>query len=148
MPNIDEMTQEDVDRMQAALDDFKKENKKFREQRDEFKSQLDAKDGEEKDYTKFKERAIKAEAKLAFAGLGVKDADRFLKYLDFEKVTLDEEDNLVGLDDEVGRIKSDFPELFDKKRRVGGKVDAAADTPAHVEKSITEMQVDRLFTKR
>lgn len=148
MPNIEEMTQEDVDKMQSALDDFKKENKKFREQRDEFKTQLDAKDGEEKDYTKFKERAIKAEAKLAFAGLGVKDADRFIKYLDFEKVSLDDEDNLVGLDDEVGRIKGDFPELFDAKRRVGGRVDAAANNPAHVEKSVTEMQVDRLLGRR
>lgn len=151
MTKIEELTQEQVDQMEesitkleGAVDRYKKENQKFRTERDEYKTQVETGEGS----VKFKERAIKAEAKLAFAGLGIKDADRFIKYLDLEKISVDEEDNLIGLDDEVGRIKGDFPELFDTKRRVGGRVDAAADNPAHVEKSVTEMQVERLLGKR
>lgn len=143
MPKIEEMTQEDVDKMQSALDDFKKENQKFRTQRDEYKAQLE----DTETSVKFKDRAIKAEAKLAFAALGIKDADRLVKYLDLEKIGIDDEDKITGLDDEVGRIKGDFPELFDAKRRVGGKVDAAANNPVKVEKSVTEMQVDKLFSR-
>ena len=143
MPKIDEMTQEDVDRMQAALDNFKTENQKFREQRDEYKAQLDNPENNEV-AKRFKERAIKAEAKVTFSALGVKDADRFMKYIDLSKVTVGDDDKIAGLDEEVTRIKGDFPEVFDARRRVGGKVDAAANNPGKVEKTPTDLQLEAL----
>jgi hypothetical protein len=144
MPKLEEMTQEDVDRMQSALDDFKKENQKFREQRDEFKK---AAEGNEVN-AKLKERALRAEAKLKVSELGVKDPERIVKYLKLDTVDFDEEDNVTGLDDSIESVKADFPELFDAKRRVGGKIDAAAANPVKAQKSVTEAQVDRLFSKK
>lgn len=143
MANIEDLTQDDIDKMEKALDRYKKENQKFRTERDELQEQLETSETS----VKFKDRAIKAEAKLAFANEGIKDSDRFLKYLDLSKISVDDEDKLVGLDDEVNRIKGDFPELFEAKRRVGGRVDAAANSPATVKKSTTEMQVDSLFKR-
>lgn len=143
MPKLEEMTQEDVDNMQKALDDFKKENQKFREQRDEWKGKAENSEVN----TTLKERALKAEAKLKLADSGIKDPDRIVKYLKMDGVDFDEEGNLTGLDDSIESVKTDFPELFDAKRRVGGRVDAAANNPVKTEKSTTEMQVDRLFKK-
>lgn len=144
MPKLEEMTQDDVDNMQKALDDFKKENQKFREQRDEWKTKAENSEVN----TTLKERVLKAEAKLRLADSGIKDPDRIIKYLKFDGVDFDEEGNLTGLDDSIETVKGDFPELFDPKRRVGGRVDAAADSPVKTEKSITELQVDRLFSKK
>lgn len=141
MANIEEMTQEDIDRMEAALDRYKTENQKFRTQRDEYKAQAEAGEASEK----FRTRALAAEAKLKLAALGVKDTDRFAKYIDFSKVQIDDEDNITGLDEQIDGLKGDFAEVFDPKRRVGGKADAAADTPADTPKTVTEMQVARLF---
>lgn len=144
MPVITEMTQEDVDNMQKALDDFKKENEKFRKQRDEYKAAVESNEVN----STLKERALKAEAKLKLADSGIKDPDRIVKYLKFDGVDFDDEGNLTGLDDSINTVKTDFPELFDARRRVAGKADAAATGDVKVEKSTTDMQVDRLFSRR
>lgn len=141
MANIEDLTQDDIDKMESALDRYKKENEKFRTQRDEYKAQADAGEASEK----LRTRALTAEAKLRIAALGVKDTERFAKYIDFSKVQIDDEDNITGLDEQIDGLKGDFAEVFDPKRRVGGRVDAAADTPPATPKTVTEMQVANLF---
>lgn len=141
MANIEDMTQEDIDRMEAALERYKTENKKFREQRDEFKAQAEAGEANEA----FKNRALAAEAKLRLNGLGVKDTDRLTKYIDYSKVSFGENDEIIGLDEQIEGLKGDFAEVFDPKRRVGGKADAAASTPPATPKTTTEMQLANLF---
>lgn len=143
MPKIEEMTQEDVDKMQNRLDESKAEAKKFREQRDEFKAAAENNETN----SKLKERALRAEAKLKVAALGVKDPDRIVKYLSLDGLEFDDEGNVTGLDDSISTVKGDFPELFDPKRRVAGQVDSAVNSPVKAEKSVTEMQVDKLFTR-
>lgn len=143
MPSIDELTQEDIDKMEAALERYKKENQKFRTERDEYKAQAEAGEVNEK----FKARALQAEAKLRLNAQGVKDPDRIVKYLKFDGVDFDEADGFKGLDESIETVKTDFPELFDAKRRVGGKVDAAATGDVRTEKSVTDMQVDSLFKR-
>lgn len=141
MANIEELTQEDIDRMEAALDRYKKENEKFRTQRDEYKAQADAGEANEA----FKTRALKAEAKLKLAALGVKDTDRLAKYIDYSQVSFGEDDSISGLDEQIEGLKTDFAEVFDPKRRVGGKADAAANTPPSTPKTTTEMQLANLL---
>jgi hypothetical protein len=145
---LDELTQETLDtlvaekdKMTEALERYKKENKKFREERDDYKAQAEAGEVNEK----FKKSALTAEAKLRLANNGIKDPDRILKYLSFDGVEFAEDGTLTGLDDKIEAVKTDFPELFDAKRRVGGRVDAAADNPVNTAKSTTEMQVDKIF---
>lgn len=150
MAKIEDLKQEDLDAMEqsiskleGAVDRYKKENQKFREERDEFKAQADA--GEAN--SKLRDRALAAEAKLKLAALGVKDVDRLVKYIDYSKVSIDEQDQITGLDEQIEGLKNDFTEVFDPKRRVGGKIDAAADNPPQTPKSVTEMQVSKLFGK-
>jgi uncharacterized protein (UPF0264 family) len=73
--------------------------------------------------SEWKKKAIASEAKAALNATGVKDADRFFKYLDLSNVDYDEEGQLVGLDDAVTTITTDFADVFDPKKRVGGKAD-------------------------
>lgn len=141
MANIEDLTQADIDKMESALDRYKTENQKFRTQRDEYKAAADAGEVNEK----FRTRALAAEAKLKLSALGVKDTDRLVKYVDFSKVQIDDEDKITGLDEQIESLKGDFAEVFDPKRRVGGKADAAADTPPATPKTTTELQVAKLF---
>lgn len=142
MPNIEDMTQEDIDKMQSALDRFKKENERFRTERDEYRSAAENNEAN----AKLRDRLLAAEAKSRLAATGVKDAERFSKYIDFSKLSVDEEDNIIGLDDQIEAIKGDFKEVFDPKRRVGGQADAGDKTPADVAtKSVTELQLDAIW---
>lgn len=151
MPKIEEMTQADVDalaesvsKLEGAVDRYKKENQKFREERDNYKAQAEAGEVNEG----FKTRALQAEAKLRLNANGVKDPDRIIKYLKFDTVEFDEKEGFKGLDESIETVRTDFPELFDAKRRVGGKIDAAATGDVKTEKSVTDMQVDKLFSRR
>lgn len=143
MAKIEDLTQENIDRMEKALDDYKAENKKFREQRDEYKAAAESSADNDGINQKFKTRTLQAEAKLRLSALGIKEPDRIVKYLDFEGVDFDDQDNLKGLDERIDVVKADFPELFDVKRRVGGRADAAANTATKVEKSASQLQADR-----
>lgn len=141
MANLEDMTQEDIDKMEKALDRYKKENEQFRTQRDEYKSAAENNEAN----AKLRDRLLAAEAKSRLAATGVKDADRFSKYIDFSKVSIDENDQFVGLDDQIDNIKGDFQEVFDPKRRVGGQADAGNKNPVDVQtKTVTEMQLDSL----
>lgn len=147
---LEDLTQEQLDAMvseketmQAALDRYKTENKKFRDQRDEYKTAAESNEANKT----LRERALKAEAKLKVAGLGVKDPDRIVKYLSLDGVDFEEDGSVKGLDDAINGVKGDFPELFDPRRRVGGQVDAAADNPARIEKSTTDVQLEKLFRR-
>lgn len=141
MANIEDLTQDDIDKMESALDRYKKENQKFRTERDEYKAAAEAGEANEK----FKSAAITAEAKLQLQASGIKDPDRILKYLALDSVGFDEEGKLTGLDTSIETVKNDFPELFDAKRRVGGKVDAAASSPTALKKSASQLQAEQLI---
>jgi hypothetical protein len=142
MPKIEDMTQEDVDRMQKALDDFKVENQKFRTQRDEYKAMADSNEANKA----LRERVLKAEATAKLNATGVKDADRFAKYIDFSKVEIGEDDAITGLDDQIEGIKTDFADIFDPKKRVGGMADAGDKKPAVTKPADpTSLQLDALL---
>lgn len=121
----------------AALDRYKKENKKFREQIEN-----------NEDVQVYKQRAIKAEAKLALQGQGIKEPERVLNFMALDGVDFDDEGNLIGLDETLDTAKEALPELFDAKRRVGGQADIFADSGPKAAKSTTELQVERIFGKR
>lgn len=142
MAKYEELTQEDIDRMEAALDKYKKENEKFRTQRDEFKSMAENNETN----AKLRERLLQTEAKARLAATGAKDAERFAKYIDFSKVGVDGEDNIIGLDDQIDAIKGDFSEVFDPKKRVGGLANSGDKNPADIKtRSTTEIQLDAIF---
>ena len=113
----------------------------------EAKEALEAKVGEyESDTTlqKYQERIVKTEAKSRLLQSGVKDPDRVLKYLKSEGVKVTD-DGLEGLDDVIKTVQTDFPELFDAKRRVAGAADAGAHEAPQVAKTASELQAERIL---
>lgn len=142
MAKIEELTQADIDKMEAALESYKTENQKFRTQRDEYKAQAESNEVN----AKLRERVLRAEAAAKLTATGVKDADRFAKYIDFSKVGIDDEDNITGLDDQISTIQTDFADIFDPKKRVGGMADAGEKNPVGTKKADpTEVQLAALF---
>lgn len=98
---------------------------------------------------KWKKTALDAKALASLQEQGIKDPERILKYVKLDGVDLDDEGNVTGLDDNLKTVKSDFPELFDVKRRAARtSVDIHADRPAEKPKTGTEAQVERLFANK
>lgn len=113
----------DPEKVLNALKKANAEAKLFREENETLKTRISSLENAD---SPFKDRALKAEAKLKLQELGIKDSDRLSKYIDFTKVEIDEEGNITGLDETIETLKGDFPELFDPKRRVGGAADAGS----------------------
>jgi hypothetical protein len=82
---------------------------------------------------------------VALASTGVKDADRLMKYVGTDGLDFDDKGNLTGLEERLKTLKTDLPELFDVKRRVGGKADIHADTNVEVKKTPSELQAERVM---
>lgn len=65
------------------------------------------------------ERAIRAEAKTALAAAGI-PADRLsraVRLIDLRSLEFDDDDELIGIEDEIEDLKDEWPELFEKKKR-------------------------------
>lgn len=138
------MSEEEVKDPQGLLKAYRELQQDVVTLRDENKSLKD--NSSEDAVNTWKTRALKAEARVSLSDQGIKDADRILKYVDLDGVDFDDEGNLTGLDDKLNEIKSDFPELFDVKRRAGrSSADIHEKTPTKEQKSVTENQVDSLF---
>lgn len=143
------MTDEEVKDPQGLLKAYRElqaDVTALRSEKKELETRLDSAD--EEAVSKWKQRAIKAEAKVNLEGQGIKNADRILKYVDLEDVDFEEDGSLKGLDTKLEGIKKDFPELFDTKKRAGrSSADIHADNPAETKMSGTEAQVRRIFGK-
>lgn len=94
----------------------------------------------------WKQRAINSEARSALLGQGIKDADRFMKFIDVEKLDFDDEGKLTGLDETLGQLKKDLPEVFDPKKRVGGGADIFAGEEANSKPNPLLQQVKAALT--
>lgn len=95
----------------------------------------------------WKSRAINAETKLALNAQGIKDTDRLMKYVGTDGLDFDAESGkLTGLDERMKQLRADLPEIFDPKRRVGGKADAFADKPAAAKENPLREQVRMALT--
>lgn len=89
--------------------------------------------GSDENLAKWKDRALKQAVKSMLETEGIKNSDRILKYMSLEGVDFDDEkDILTGFDDKLKEVKTDFPELFDAKRRAGSSsADIHANAPAN-----------------
>lgn len=138
--------EEQMDKMKAALERYKKENAKFREQRDEWKSKYEESLSSDETLNMYKDRTTRAEAKVLLQKEGIKDADRILNRMDFANVTIDESGEVKGLNEQIESIKSDLPELFNHRKRVGGGADGSNRGSAP-SLTPTEQAVRRIFHK-
>lgn len=109
----------------AAYDKAKADLVALRNENKELKGQLETLNQDE-----FRARALKAETKLALQAQGIKDVDRLMPYIGTEGLDFDDKGAVTGLDDRLKALQKDLPEIFDPKRRVGGKADIHANDPS------------------
>lgn len=119
----------------AEAKQYRLEAKKLREQ-NESENEKALREARESAATevegKYKRKIVNAEAKALLAQAGLtSNSDRFVRMVDLEAVTVTEEGDVDGLDDQISAIKDEFPELFKTeetstrpRRRSNGSLDA------------------------
>jgi hypothetical protein len=139
-----EITIEDPVAVLSALDRAKADAKKFREEKEKLESDLNVKVGIINDYNN---KLLQNTVKSRLEKDGIENVERLLRFVNFEKLQLDAENNLVGFEDQLEGLKTDLPEIFDPKIRVGGKADGAASTSVSTKISATELQARTILGK-
>lgn len=87
---------------------------------------------EENTPDEWKKRALTAETRVALSSQGIKDVDRLINYVGTDGLDFDDNGKITGLDERMTQLKKDLPEVFDAKRRAGGKGDIFANDVAEV----------------
>jgi hypothetical protein len=121
----------------AALERAKADAKKFRLEKESLEKELAEKVSSSSTIQK---QYMNEKINNHITKLGIQNGERLLKYIKSDNLTLNEEFEVVGLDEQIETLKSDFPELFDPKLLVGGKADSAGAQPVNKILSASEMQ--------
>lgn len=121
----------------AALDRAKKDAKLFREEKEALETEITR---FKEENAKFSSRLLKEKVVQEISKQYVGPSDRLLKFIKLDALSLDEEFNLVGFDEQMEQIKTDFPEIFDPKLLVAGKADSADSKPVNKVLSASEKQ--------
>lgn len=128
-----------------AHKELKKDFEKYKSDAAAYKAQLEEASPKT---NKYKERAIKAEAKIALQSLGVKNVDRVLKFIDMDDLDFDDEGNLPGLQGKVAEVKNEFPELFTRKLRAGDVDQGETNSAPSKKKTSTELLYEMYMNGR
>jgi hypothetical protein len=127
-----------------ALDKAKAEAKKFRLEKEALEVQL----------TESSQKALSIQSNLMnekinkhLSSLGIQHGDKLSKYLKLDALSLTEDFEVAGLDEQIDVLKTDFPELFDPKFIVAGKADSGVAASLEVPKSASDLQA-KMVLKR
>ena len=121
----------------AALERAKKDAKAAREEKEALEAKLTQ---YEQDNAKFSGRLLREKVIQELGKLNIANTERILKFVKFEGLSFDDELNVLGLDDQIKELKTDFPELFDPKLLVAGKADSAEAKSVDKKISASELQ--------
>jgi hypothetical protein len=121
----------------AALDRAKKDAKTAREEKEALEAKLAQ---YEQDNAKVSGKLLREKVIQELGKLNIANTERILKFVKFEGLSFDDELNIIGLDDQIKELKSDFPELFDPKLLVAGKADSAEAKSVDKKISASERQ--------
>lgn len=123
----------DVESLRAALKAANTEAASNRHKASELETKLAeaSKSGD-----RFKSAYVTSKAANTLSSLGVANTN-VSKFLDFNKIDVDESGELVGLDEQITELQTTLPELFDPKRRAP-KIDGA-DKPVQ-KKALTSAE--------
>ena len=125
-----------------ALERAKADAKKFREEKEQLEVDLNSKDQR---IAEFSGRLLNEKIVQRLSNEGIKEPKRFVRYLDTLKLEFDENLEVVGLDEQLDQLKTDLPEIFDAKLRVGGQADTAVKASVSTRFSATEMQAAKIL---
>lgn len=142
--NQEEVTIEDPKAVLAALDRAKSDAKKFREEKEQLEVDLNSKDMKIAEYSG---KLLHEKVLQKISAEGVKDPRRLLRFMDMTKFEFDENLDVVGFEDQFGKLKEDLPEIFDPKLRVGGQADSAVSSAVNTKISATQLQAAKILGK-
>ena len=142
--DFNEAVIEDPKAVLSALERAKSDAKKYREQAEELQNTVNQKD---EALLKYNSAILNEKINQKLLSEGIKNPERVLKFLSTENLTVDEEFNLIGFEDNFEQLKSELPELFDAKLRVGGQADSAISTSVSTRYSASEMQAMKVLGK-
>lgn len=127
-----------------ALERAKAEAKKFREEKEKLEQELENTSELAASYSS---KLLQEKVKSSIEATGVKDPSRFMKMVDFNQVSINDNNEVIGLEDQLNSIKQEFPEVFDPKLRVGGQADTAGATSINTRISASELQARKILGK-
>lgn len=131
---------EDPKAVLAALARAKEDAKKYREQYEGLVAETDSM---REELSKMRE-GVKADAIRRKVEAEGADPERVMQFLKTEGIEY-KDGELEGFEDNFKALKNALPELFDPKRRVGGRVELETKGENNAMKSVTELQVERLL---
>jgi hypothetical protein len=143
-------------RTQAALkkanDDAKRHRLRNKELEDaartgETEHEKALREAREEGEKRFREPMKRAAVRAALAEAGFQNPDRLVKLIDWDAISVDDDGDAIGVEAEVDRVKSDYPELLPqekpkpKQRPTGAPRSPAAERP----KSTAELHAARIL---
>lgn len=127
-----------------ALDKAKAEAKKFRLEKEALETQINASISK---VSQFHDKLVMEQVNKYLASLGIQHGDRLNKYIKMDALSLTEDFEVNGLDEQIATLKTDFPELFDPKFIVAGKADSGVTASLQVPQSASDLQAKLVLKK-
>ena len=138
--NIVEGTSTEIRDPKAVLDALEKakaEAKKFRLEKEALEQQMNESSAK---VSQIQASLMNEKVQKHLSSLGIQHGDKLTKYIKMDALSLTEDFEVNGLDDQIHALKTDFPELFDPKFIVAGKADTAITTAVEVPSSASDLQ--------
>jgi len=145
--NIVEGTSDEIRDPKAvleALDKAKAEAKKFRLEKEALEAQVNESVSK---ISQFQSKLMMEHVNKHLASLGIAHGDRLNKYIKMDALSLTEDFEIAGLDEQIAILKTDFPELFDPKFIVAGKADSGVSASLKVPQSASDLQALMVLKK-
>jgi hypothetical protein len=127
-----------------ALDKAKAEAKKFRLEKEALEQQINETSAKA---SQVQSRLMIEKINKHLSSLGIQHGEKLNKYLKMDSLSLTEDFEVAGLDEQIADLKTDFPELFDPKFIVAGKADTGVTTSVEIPKTATDLQVKQILNK-
>ncbi len=127
-----------------ALDKAKAEAKKFRLEKEALETQMEESVSK---ISKFQSKLMMEHVNKHLASLGIAHGDKLNKYIKVDALSLTEDFEVAGLDEQIATLKTDFPELFDPKFIVAGKADSGITASLEVPQTASDLQA-KMVLKR
>jgi hypothetical protein len=127
-----------------ALDKAKAEAKKFRLEKEALELQINESSAKA---SQVQSKLINEQINKHLSSLGIQHGDKLFKYLKLDTITLTDDFEVSGLDEQISSLKLDFPELFDPKFIVAGKADAGVTNQVEAFTSASDIQAKLVLKK-
>ena len=127
-----------------ALDKAKAEAKKFRLEKEALEQQINETSAKA---SQVQSRLMTEKINKHLSSLGIQHGEKLNKYLKMDSLSLTDDFEVAGLDEQIADLKTDFPELFDPKFIVAGKADTGVTTSVQIPQTATDLQVKQILNK-